>query len=318
MKRVLVVFSLLSVVLILSSFSSALSCSPSSISQTYNQGSIAQSSFQCINSGNSTVNFLTSGENSYFNLSNSFINGGETITTNVFFAANAAAGLHTGLISFSDSTSPIPISFSVTSQSSSTPLCSINIFPTTLTGIKIQQGETKTRTVTLSVPSCFLSPVTIQGVSLQTDEKPIQLGELSVGTLQPGQSVNVPIEINAQNVAIGSYQDTLQFLVYNSSGNNIFVDDTNIGVLVTAGITPITNFSQSQLPSCTVAPSELGLNSTGTFTCSLPNPNFDIETIVDSSYISGITSQKTSTQYIYSFKAKKIGTTDFIAKYKSA
>ena len=308
-KTLLILFS----IIFLSSLASAITCNPSSISWNYNQGSLTTQNTLCNNTGNSSVSISLSG--SYLFLNESSIPASSLTMIRVTFDANAPLGSHSGSINFGDSTS-VPIAFSVSSPPTLPSSCSINIFPTTLQNVKIQQGEIKTRTITLSVPACFSSPVTVQGISLQADEKPIQLGELSAGTLQPGQSLTIPIDINAQNVAIGTYSDIMQYLLYNSSGFSINVPNTDISVIVSSGISPITNFSVTQLPTCSLSSLTLTLNSTYTLTCGKNNPNIKIEPDINPFYLVGISDTSTSTQFIYNFKAKNIGSTLFRAKFK--
>src|SRR3990167_845620 len=299
---------------LLSGINALVKCQPQTISQTFTQNILSTSQTLCSNDGNQSVTISQIGTD--FNLSDSSIGSSPSQKTLIIsYNPSASIGLHSGSITFSDGSPSVPIAFQVNAPTQSSS-CSIDVFPLSLTGIKIQQGETKIRTVTLSNPSCFSSSITINSVALSTDEKPLQLGELSTGILQPGQSIRIPIEINAVGVSTGAYSDTLQFLIYNSSGNNINVPSTSISVLVTSGINPITNFSITQLPTCSLNAAELGLNNnTYSMTCTKNNPNIFIKPIIDNSYITGISVDETSSQYIYNFKAKKIGVTEIRAEF---
>lgn len=292
------------------SFVSAdITCNPTTITAQYEFGTEYLTSVSCNNNGNSTTIFTTG---SYISTTETaFSTGSKSIP--ITLSSSAPEGLHSGILNFGSGES-VPIAFNVLPvyQQSS---CSINIFPTTLTNVKISQGEIKTRTITLSVPSCFESAVTVQGITLQTDQKPIALGEISVGNLNPGQSINIPIEINAEGVAMGQYSDVLQFLLYNSSGNTIPVSNTNIGVLVSQGVTPISNFSLTEVPVCSLSATELGLNKTYSLACSISNPNIKVEPSFDNDYIVGVSDTSTSSQYIYNFRAKKTGNTIFGANF---
>jgi len=146
---------------------------------------------------------------------------------------------------------------------------------------------------------------------LQTDEQPIQLGELQLGGVNPGESVIIPIEINAIDVPTGTYSDVLQFLLYDSKGMKLDVPSVTISVTVTRGVTPITNFSLSELPTCTLNAIEMNLNNTYMLTCTKTDPNIDIRPIIDTRYIKGISVEETSTQYIYKFQPLMIGETKF-------
>src|SRR3990167_7928815 len=318
MKRASLLIGVIFFLALTTFVSATTTCSPSFISTSYVQGSPTIPSTTCSNSGNDSITISKTG--TYFNIDQSVIGPSPSQKTIIItFDSNAPTGTHTGSIDFSDGSSPIPILFAV-SASSQQSSCSIDIFPTTLTGIKIQQGETKSRTIKLSVPSCYGSAVTIGGISLASDEQPIQLGEISTGTLQPGTSVNIPLEINAVGVSTGSYQDTLQFLLYNSTGNSISVPIVNIGVQVTTGIQPITNFSFTELPTCSLSAIEMNLNTTNILTCTRNNPNIEISPVIDPFYLKGVSVDESSTQYIYRFNAKNIGNTIFktLFLYKGA
>jgi len=302
-------------ILLISSISATITCSPTSLSTTFIEGSPVSLTTTCSNSANSSVTILKTGN--FFNISDSVIGQSpsqKTITINIY---DITYGSYSGSIDFSDSSSSIPILVIVQEQPDST-TCSVDIFPTIMNNIKIQQGEIKTRNIQINVPSCYPSYLNLNGVILATEEKPIILGEMSLGQIQPGNSVNIPIEIDAQGVAVGTYQDTLSILAYNSSGNKINLPSVSISVLVSSGITPITNFSLSQLPSCSLSSTILNLNNTYSLICTKNNPNIFINPIIDSSYLTGMSVDETSTQYVYNFKAKNVGVTNISAKFTYA
>jgi len=293
-------------------------CSQSSISATFIQGnSVSSQTISCTNSNvTATVNLYKSGQ--YFSTSPALpitLAEGEAnkqITIN--FESSASVGTYTESIYSSDGSLNIPVSITVQPQPSSN--CIPTVFPLSLSNVKIQQGETKTRTIQLSVPSCYSNYINIQGISLATDEKPIQLGELSIGQISPGGSLTIPLELNSVGVQVGSYSDTLSFLIYNSTGSTISLLPVSISVLVTSGITPISNLSLNELPSCSLNSIELNLNNSYFFSCSRNNPNIAIEPIIDSDYLYGSSVSQSSSQYIYEFKTKNIGTTKFKALFK--
>mgnify|MGYP001575530136 CR=1 FL=1 len=296
-------------------FVSAVTCNPQTISSSFQQGTPTTILTFCSNPSNSSVSVSKTGTDFTLDstsLSSNAINNSVRVT----FNENASVGTHSGSINFGDGSTPIPILFSITSPPAVIPTgCSVDIFPTTLTGIKIQQGEIKSRTIQLNIPNCYGSPVMISGVSLASDEQPIQLGEISTGTLQPGGSVNIPLDINAVGVSTGAYQDTLQFLLYNSTGNKINVPSVSIGVQVTSGISPIANLSLSDLPSCSLSAIQMTTNNTYQMICSRPNPNIDISAIIDSFYLKGVGVDESSSQFIYTFKPINIGNTIFKAQF---
>lgn len=205
----------------------------------------------------------------------------------------------------------------VVESSSQTPSgCNIDIFPLTLSNVKLIQGESKQRTISLSVPLCYPSYVRVNGVILSNDEKPIQIGELNLGNVQAGGSLNIPIIMDAiSNVAGGNYQDILQFLIYDKDGNKINVQSVSISVLVTQGINPLDSISLADLPVCSLNSINLNLNNSYKMTCSLVNSNIEIRTITDYNYIQGISVTDTTGQYIYEYKTKREGLTTIGAEF---
>lgn len=197
--------------------------------------------------------------------------------------------------------------------------CAVDIFPTTLSNIKVKQGEGKSKSILVTVPSCYDDYVDFRAVSLQSDEQPIELGEISLGKLQPGSSVVIPISIDAVGVATGTYYETLQFNLANSQGIKIDVPSVSVSVIVTAGINPITNQTFSTMPSCSLSATDMIINSTYELICTSIDPNLQISPVYNE-YIEGRRVDETSTQYTYKFSPSKIGDTTFRALflYKSS
>lgn len=290
-------------------------CDYSQISYSYNNKNLGSFTLTCSNSGPSSVILTPLGESNLFSLSKTVLDVNSSSQIQINFYQGNPKGTHYSFISFSDNSNTIPIIFNVTEDSPTQAPCSIDIFPLVLTNIKIQQGETKTRNIQLTVPSCYNSTVSVSGVALQTDEKPIQLSELNLGIISPGHSVLIPIEINALGVSTGQYSDTLQLLLYDSKGNKIDVSSVSVSVLVSTGITPITNFSFSQLPTCSVDAITLSLNNTYKMTCSIQNPNIKIKPLIDTNYIIGKSLTENSAQSIYEYQAIKSGETTIGAEF---
>lgn len=292
--------------------SASISCTPSSISTSYTVGqSILSQNISCVNSANSSVNITALG--SYFSISSSSIGNLEQKTIAISFSSAPNAGNYYGQIFFSDGSTAIPITMIAQQQSSSD--CYVDIFPTILSNVKISQGEKKTRNIQLTIPECYPSSVSLSGVSLMTDEKPINLGEFSGGTIQKGNSVIIPIEIDATTAPSGTYSDTLSFLLYNSTGSRINVASVSISVMVTVGTTPITNFSFAQLPTCSLNSLILSLNNSYKLTCTIVNPNIEVSPKIDSKYLKGLSVTESSSQYIYEFQPILLGTTTISADF---
>ncbi len=266
----------------------------------------------CTNDNNFSINIFKSGD--FFTIPAITIQPNSSSNVQITFT-QLNVGSYSGFIYSSDGmTTNINLNISDSSQSNPSG-CIIDIFPTIMNNVKIQQGEKKVRNIQLSVPSCYNSSVNINGVNLQTDEQPIQLGELALGLIQPGNSILVPIDINAEGVSTGQYSDTLQFLIYDNKGNKINVPSVSVSVLVSQGISPMNNFSLSQLPTCSLDSITLNLNNTYKLTCSVSNPNIEVKPIIDSKYVKGVSVSESSTQYIYEFKAVLTGITSINAEY---
>ena len=295
---------------------SSLTCDYSQITRTVSYGGIAEPfTLYCNNPGNSTIILYKTGDfftsNQEFPLYFSSNSAKTIILTFNQFNLTMSGGLYSsdGVV--------IPINIKVGERPVEivTSSCNIDIFPTIMTNIKIQQGETKTRNIQLSIPGCYNTSVIVNGVALQTDEKPIQTAELNLGTVQPGNSILIPIEINADGVSVGQYSDTLQLLLYDNLGKKINVPSISVSVLVSSGITPLSNFSFAQIPSCSLDSITLNLNNTYKMTCSIPNPNIQVRPVIDSKYVRGVSVIETSSQFVYEFRAITLGQSTIGAEF---
>jgi len=295
------------------SLASALSCDQSFFTETYQEDNLPTDYFKisrCDNSGGNLTQITLSGAGAqYIELEETSI-GNAIKDIRIKPKSNIVIGNHPFSLSFGGQ--PLVSGIITVEGSQSTPTgCIIDIFPTILSNVKIKQGEQKTRNVQLTIPSCYPNSVIVQGVILQADERPITLGELTLGTMQPGSSVIIPLEINAiEDVSTGVYQDSLLFSIFNSSGEKINLPSVSISATVTSGINPGDgSFSLSDLPTCSLSAIELNLNNSYKLTCSNIDINIDVKPIVDHKYIHGIGVSEESGQYVYEFKAMNIGTT---------
>ncbi|MEK6882592.1 MAG: hypothetical protein AABY22_23425 [Nanoarchaeota archaeon] len=306
---------LLAILLLIPSVFAISTCSPSSLLLSQIQDSLNPSQVICSNNQNITVTISKSGD--FFNIDQNTILPLSSKTIIITPNQNLNVGTYLGNLLFDDSSTPIPLSLTVNSSTTIfNSKCDVDIFPLTLSNVKINQGEKKVRNIAISVPSCFVSPITIQGAVLSTDQKPIQLGEMSLGILNSGSSLLIPIEFDANGVSSGSYSDTLLLNIFNSSGNKINVPQISVSVLVTQSISPITgDINLDQLPTCSLSAIQLSLNETYKFTCNNPNPNIQISAQPDSKYISGTKVEESAGQYIYYFRPKEVGVTTFHADF---
>jgi len=291
-------------------------CSIYAVQKEWKQGvTVEPISFTCTNQDpNKTVTLTSVGGAFSLNPTTPFTL--QPVTPNTFvinFDSNAPVGEKSGSLIFDDGSSPILITLKVLEGLPQG--CIIDIFPTSLSNIRVEQGQKKTRGVQFSVPSCYDSQANLNGAILQTDERPINLGELGLGQIQPGNSIIIPIEINAEGVNTGLYTDTLQFLVYDINGDKINVPSVSISVSVTQGISPIDESTFSTPPSCVLSATTLHLNNSYSFSCSGVVNNLDLE-IKDSEYFIGKIVQVSSGIYSFEFMPTKYGEFIFEVSFK--
>lgn len=303
------------------SFCSAVDVSPSSLSINVNSGNSVQRIFTLTTTQSSENVLVALGSYSswisFSSYSIDVVNGSSSyVTMTINVPSNTATGIYNLNPSFNSIQVPISLNVTNPSDNEGQPAdCNLDIFPTTLQNVKVSQGDKITRNIQLTVPGCFTSSISVSAVSLSTNQQPIELGELSLGSLSPSQSLNIPISIDAENTPTGTYSDNLQFLIYNSTGIRQIVSPVYISVLVTAGISPVQNLSASDIPSCSLDGTEFAKNSTHTLTCTINNPNIEIYSDIDDNYIKGIDIQPSSTQWVYRFQAIKTGNTFIKTKF---
>ena len=229
-------------------------------------------------------------------------------------------GSFTGTLTYNSTyTNPIqiPISVVVGSVDNSTQNsgCSLDIFPGGKPNMKIPQGETDVQSIQITVPSCLSPYVDLRGVALSTGQKPIQLGDYALGKINAGESLSIPIDLNAIDVQTGFYSDTLTFLVYDSQGNKILTPSVSLGLQVSAGVSPVTQDTFSTPPTCSLSATTFNLNNTYSFTCSGVVSNLNVEPQY-SEYFEGKTVDVSSGLYKYEFVPLKYGEADFVSIFR--
>jgi hypothetical protein len=94
----------------------------------------------------------------------------------------------------------------------------------------------------------MLNPLKLERSQLKKERTRLKpqkdaLSKYALKDLNPGESLTVPITIDANGVSVGQYSDSLSYNLFNNDGLKITVPSTTISVLVSSGITPISNFS---------------------------------------------------------------------------
>lgn len=287
---------------------SALSCNPTSINVSVNEGTtIQQQQITCTNSNSFNVTLFSS--DVFFNTNPTFplnIPNNSVISFYVTFN-DLDAGNYNGFIYSSDGLT-IPIKASVNSVD-----YDLIVFPTSKI-VNIQQGQSKTQNVQVIVPINYPEPITIQSVSFNPDTDVASFGDLDLGQVNPGQTLNIPIKIDANNVQTGTYSTQISILATNSLGQ-INLPSVSLQVIVSMGISPTTNETFSTKPSCSLSANEFNLNNSYTFICTNAVSNLDVKPLYNE-YLEGIKVDYSSGTYTYTFKAKKIGSSTFISTFE--
>lgn len=175
----------------------------------------------------------------------------------------------------------------------------------------LEQGETSTTPVIKVRASSQCPNLIFNSIAPQTQMiKPMFIQ--SEGESEEGKEYSFSIGLNGEEVSKGSYQN--KYVVSAYSGDSIYTKDISLSTTITSGVSPLTNSSFDELPSCSLSASEFKLNNTYKLICSTVL-NLDIVPTIDSNYIEGKSVEETDTQYIYSFKPKQIGNTVVCSKF---
>ena len=234
-----------------------------------------------------------------------------SITLNYLIPLNAVQGVVVNSVIIDEQTIDFTFNVQVQQQQNLSPIL---VFPTSKI-ITVKQGDEKTQNILITVPSSYPRTITIQSVDFNPNVETIKFGDLNLGLVAPGQSIQIPIIFSGINAQTGTYQTQLSIFAIDSQGQ-VTLPSVGLQLQVSAGISPTVNFSLSELPTCSLNTIELNLNMTASMTCSRPNPNIEIFPVIDSFYLKGVSVDQTSSQFIYNFQAKKIGNTKVIAEFK--
>lgn len=312
MKRVLVLLVILLSIFFINVVSATVSCTPSSVSSQFEQGTPTSVLTLCTNLGSSPVSVEPIGSD--FTLDTNTL-GVTTNTIRVTFNENANVGPHSGSILFKDNNSTLVLTVLISFTIIDVPIVTdILVFPTSKI-ISVKQGEEKTQNILIIVPSSYPRAVLFHKADFNPVIETIRFGDLNLGLVAPGDSLRIPIVFSGVGASTGNYPTTLKIIATDEFLGQVTIPSVSLELQVTAGINPISNFSITELPTCSLNAVELNLNQTYSMTCSRPNANIDIATFIDNFYLKGISVEETPSQYIYSFKAQKIGNTVFKAKF---
>jgi hypothetical protein len=216
-----------------------------------------------------------------------------------------------GFLFFGSQDVPLNI---ISSQATPVATSSIIIFPTSKI-VTLQQGITKTQSITVTVPSNYPRPVTFHSVDFNPEIEAITLGDLNLGQVSPGNSISIPIVFHGEDAQTGTYSTQLSIYATDEVVGQLSIPTVSITLQITTGVSPVTTETFSTAPTCTLSATTMNTNNTYYFTCTGVVSNLDID-IPSSDYYVGKSVDITSSLYTYSFMPIKYGTTSFIAEFK--
>ncbi|MEM3075074.1 MAG: hypothetical protein QW727_03995 [Candidatus Pacearchaeota archaeon] len=296
-------------------------CNPSQIEINFTQGNPITKILSCENTLNSTINIEKEGNS--FSIDASFIPSSSNRTININPNNNLTAGNYYGVIKFNNFNLVIPIFIKVEpvqNQQQENPQTSggVVVFPTSKI-VGVQQGQTKNQNIQIIVPQNYANgSITIQSVLFNPDIDIVTFGDLDLGVLNPGQTLTIPLKIDAKEAQTGTYTTEIIILATNSYGQ-INLPKSRLDINVQSGVTPVTNITFTQKPNCALSSTNMNLNQTYSFTCNGVQNNLDITPLYNENF-EGISVNIAGGIYTYTFKPIKSANTNFIVtfNYKSS
>lgn len=229
----------------------------------------------------------------------------------VSIKSGAPAGSYSGSLFYTGGSMPVTVFIESTAQNvTQSPII---VFPTSKV-ISVQQEAEKTQNIQINVPSSYPRVITINAVNFNPGTDPISFGDLNLGQVQPGSSINIPIVFSGKDAQTGTYATDLTILATDSQGQ-VPLPTINLQLQITAGVAPATDQTFNTKPSCALSSQDLNLNQTYSFTCSNAVSNLDI-VIPSSDYYTGNKVELAGGVYKYEFTPKKVGNTEFKAEFR--
>ena len=223
---------------------------------------------------------------------------------------NVPVGNYVGSINYFEGMTPVGIYI----EENETQIESdIIVFPTSKV-VTVKQGSEKTQSIMLTVPSNYPGPINILSVDFNPGTETIMFGDLNLGQVAPGSSIQIPIVFSGIDAQTGSYFTQLSILATDSEGQ-IPLPTISLTLQVTAGVTPVTGDTFSTPPTCSLSAISFNLNNTYSFTCSGVVSNLNVEPQY-SEYFEGKTVEVSSGLYKYEFIPLKYGETDFVVVFR--
>lgn len=236
----------------------------------------------------------------------------------VFTKSNAPNGSFSGTLNYQcgNQSNSIPISLFIpnpTQNTTPSDPSDIIIFPTAKT-VTVQQGSEKTQNIMLTVPQSYPRTITIQSVDFNPGTETIKFGDLNLGQVAPGQSIQIPIIFSGKDAQTGTYSTGLNIFALDPINGRINLPQVNLILQVSVGVSPVTNDTFSTPPTCSLSATTLNPNQTYSFTCSNQNSNIEINPEA-SEYFEGKSVDISSGIFRYTFIPLKYGETNFKASF---
>lgn len=223
---------------------------------------------------------------------------------------NVPVGNYVGSINYFEGMTPVGIYI----EENETQIESdIIIFPTSKV-VTVKQGSEKTQSIMITVPANYPRTINIQSVDFNPGTETILFGDLNLGQVAPGSSIQIPIVFSGIDAQTGSYFTQLSILATDSEGQ-VNLPTISLTLQVTAGVTPVTGDTFSTPPTCSLSATTLNLNNTYSFTCSGVVSNLDID-IPSSDYYVGKNVEVSGGIYRYDFMPTNYGEVEFKAEFK--
>ncbi len=244
---------------------------------------------------------------------NSINFGGSLGTISISTQSSIASGNYFGTVDYqaSDGTSGnIPVFISIAQQQ--TQNYEVIVFPTNKV-INVQQGQKKSINIQLYVPNTYQRPVTVQSVSFNPDLDVARFGDLDLGIVNPSQTLNIPITLDATNAQTGTYNTQVIIMATDSHGQ-VNLAPANLQIVISVGTSPVTNDTFAIRPSCSLSSLNMNINNTYSLVCTNVVANMNVAPEY-SDYFEGIKGETASGVFTYTFRPIKMGNPKFEAKF---
>ena len=293
------------------SVSASITCSPSFINyDIHEEQTPSSTSITCFLQGINQTNLTTKidASNSIqlsYNLPIQFDSSNMARNFDINFNQKPKGNYKSFLV-FTDGTI-ININYNVSAKPA--PQCQIN--PSLVSYYQsVQQGTT------LNLPKIIFSPtncdgslslsastVTMQGGIVTTSgQRPVYIGSIE------SNGINLVVDTNG----LATQQTYTSTLTIQSFGKTFTIP---FNIVVTAGVTPATNFSINNLPQCSLTNNILNLNSTYRLICNNMQPDITVQPSIDNLYLIGVGLESSVSTYTWSFQPIKFGNTRITANF---